>query len=75
MVQGRGAQWPLHGVSQDCVWGDFYFGWEKEMAAHSSILAWKIPMGRGACWAMIHGVTKSQTQVKGFSTTLGRRLF
>ena len=45
------------------------------MAAHSNILAWRIPMDRGACWAMNHGVAKSQTQVKGFSTALDRRLF
>ena len=24
---------------------------EKGMATHSSILAWRIPMDRGACWA------------------------
>ena len=40
-------------------------GWEdpleKEMATHSSILAWKVPMDRGAWWAAVHGVTKSQT--------------
>ena len=26
------------------------------------------PMERGAGWAMLHGVTKSQTQLKGLST-------
>ena len=31
---------------------------EKEMATHSSILAWRIPMERGAWQATIHGVTK-----------------
>ena len=30
---------------------------EKEMATHSSTLAWKIP------WATIHGVAKSWTQL------------
>ena len=39
-------------------------GWEdplKEgMATHSSILAWRIPMERGAWWATVHGVTESQ---------------
>ena len=30
--------------------------WEKEMATHSSILAWRIP-GTGAWWAAIYGVT------------------
>ena len=33
---------------------------EKEMATHSSILAWKIPWTR-AWWATVHGVAKSQT--------------
>ena len=40
-------------------------GWEdpleEGMAIHSSILAWRIPMDRGAWWAMVHGITKSQT--------------
>ena len=38
-------------------------GWEdpleKGMKTHSSILAWRIPMARGAQWATVHGVTKS----------------
>ena len=42
-------------------------GWddplEEEMATHSSILAWRISTDRGAWWATIHGVTKSQTQL------------
>ena len=33
------------------------------MATHSSILAWRIPMDRGAWWAVVHGVTKSQTRL------------
>ena len=33
---------------------------EKGMATHSSILAWRIPMDRGAWWAVVHGVAKSQ---------------
>ena len=31
---------------------------EKEMATHSSVLAWRIPMDRGAWWAIVHGVAK-----------------
>ena len=31
---------------------------EKEMATHSSILAWKMPWTRGAQWAIFHGVAK-----------------
>ena len=36
---------------------------EKETATHSSILAWRIPMNRGAWWATVHGITKSRTQL------------
>ena len=40
-------------------------GWEdpleEGMATHSSILAWRIPMDRGAWRAIVHGVTKSWT--------------
>ena len=42
-------------------------GWdnplEEEMGTHSSILAWENPMDRGAWWATVHGVAKSQTQL------------
>ena len=31
---------------------------EEGTATHSSILAWRIPMDRGAWWATVHGVTK-----------------
>ena len=31
---------------------------EKEMATHSSILAWEIPWGEGAWQATVHGVAK-----------------
>ena len=40
-------------------------GWEapleKEMATHSSILAWRIPWTRRAWWGTVHGVTKGRT--------------
>ena len=32
---------------------------EKEMATHSSILAWGNPMDREAWWATVHGIKKS----------------
>ena len=42
------------------------WGWrsppEKGMATHSRILAWRIPMYRGAWWATVHRVPKSQTR-------------
>ena len=37
---------------------------KKEMATHSSILAWRIPMDRRAWRATVHGVAKSRTQLK-----------
>ena len=36
---------------------------EEGMATNSSILAWRIPMDRGAWWATVHGVTKSWTRL------------
>ena len=41
-----------------------FLGWEdpleeEGMATHSSILAWRISMDRGAWWAAAHGVSKS----------------
>ena len=36
---------------------------EEERAAHSDILSWRIPMDRGAWWAIVHGVTQSWTQL------------
>ena len=34
---------------------------EKEKATHSSVLAWGIPMHRGAWWATVHRVAESDT--------------
>ena len=34
---------------------------EEDVATHSSILTWRIPTDRGAWWATVHRVTKSQT--------------
>ena len=43
-------------------------GWEDHLeegiATHSSILARRIPMDRGAWRATVHGVTKNQTGLK-----------
>ena len=42
-------------------------GWEdpleEDMATHSNILAWRIPMDRGAWQSTVHGVAKSQIQL------------
>ena len=40
---------------------------EEEMTTHSSILAWRIPMNRGAWQATVHRVAKSQTRLKRLS--------
>ena len=48
-------------------------GWEdpleEGMATHSSILAWKIPMDRGAWRATVQGVTKSWTRLSDLAHT------
>ena len=55
--------------NQPAMWETWVrsLGWEdpleEGMATHSSILAWRIPMDRGAWRAMVHGVTKSWIQL------------
>ena len=44
---------------------------EKEMATHSSVLAWETPMDRGAWWPSVHGVTKSWSQLSDYTVILG----
>ena len=43
-------------------------GWEdplkEDMATHSSILAQRIPIVRGAWWAIVYGVAKSWTLLR-----------
>ena len=52
-------------------------GWkdplEWGMATSSSILGWRIPMDRGAWWAAVHGVTKSQTRLTTKHSTTQRK--
>ena len=40
----------------------------ESMASHSSVLAWRSPMDRGAQWAVVHTVAKSWTRLKWLST-------
>ena len=42
---------------------------EKGMATHSSNLALRIPMDRGAWWATVHRVAKSRTQLSDYAQT------
>ena len=55
---------PLQETSETWVQS---LGWEdpqeEGMATQSSILAWTISMDRVACWATVHGVAESQTQL------------
>ena len=40
---------------------------EEGLTTHSSVLAWTIPMGRGAWQATVRGVTKSWARLKQHS--------
>ena len=71
-----GAWWAaVHGVEKSRTrLSDFTFTFhfpalEKEMATHSSVLAWRIPGNGGAWWAAIYGVTQSRTQLKRLSSS------
>ena len=70
----RGASWAIvHGVMKiqtrlsEQTATTTKMGMEKEMATHSSILAWGIPMDRGVWWATVHRVAKSWTQLSNFT--------
>ena len=74
-----GACWAaVHGVAKSQTrLSDFPFTFhfhalEKEMATHSSILAWRIPGTRGAWWAAVYGVTQSQTRLERLSSSSSR---
>ena len=60
--------WHPHFWHVPIIWS---LGWEDPLeegiATHSSILAWRIPMDKGASRATVHGVTKSQTWLKRLS--------
>ena len=53
---------------------DLSLGWEdpleEGMTTHSSILVWTISMDRGAWWAAVHGVAKSQTRLNDQAHTV-----
>ena len=56
IVKNPPAMWKTY--IQSLSWEDPL---EEGLATHSSILVWKTPMDRGAWWATVHGVAKSQT--------------
>ena len=47
---------------------------EKEMATHSSVLAWRIRDG-GAWWAAVYGVTQSRTRLTRLSSISNLNLY
>ena len=64
----RGAWWAaVHGVAKSRTQlSNFTFTFrfhalEKEMATHSSVLAWRIPGTRGDWWAAVYGVAELDT--------------
>ena len=63
----------MHWIEWECMWVPLPVSLEKEMATHSSILAWRIPMDRGTWWATVHGVAKNwlwlRTSLSLFSQT------
>ena len=70
-----GAWWAaVHGVAKGRTrLSDFTLTFpfpalEKEMATHSSVLAWRIP-GMGAWWAAVYGVAQSRTRLKRLSSS------
>ena len=54
-------------VGKESAFNAGSLGWEdpleEGMATHSSILAWRIPMDRGAWGATVHGFAESQTRL------------
>ena len=73
-MDGGAWQAAVHGVTKSRTrLSDFTFTFhflvlEKEMATHSSVLAWRIP-GVVAWWAAIYSVTQSWTWLKWFSSS------
>ena len=62
-----------HGVAKsltrlsDFTFTFHYHALEKEMATHSSVLAWRIPETEEPGWAAFYGVTQSRTRLKRLS--------
>ena len=72
--QGQGAWWAaIYGVARsrtrlsDFTFTVHFHALEKEMATHSSVLAWRIP---GPGKPGVYGVTQSQTRLSDFTFTV-----
>ena len=71
-----GAWWAaVHGVTKsqtrlsDFTFTFHFLALEKDMATHSSVLAWRIPRDGGAWWAAVSGVAQSWTRLKQLSSS------
>ena len=79
-LQSMGSQRVGHDWATDLIWSEetrvWSLGWEdpleESMATHSSILAWRIPLDRGAWRAAVHGVTESDMTEQLSTTTRWR---
>ena len=65
---------PFFGIPCRTRLSDFSFTFhfhelEKEMATHSSVLAWRNPRDGGAWWAAVCGVAQSRTRLKRLSSS------
>ena len=70
-----GAWWAaVHGVARsrtqlsDFTFTSHFHALEKEMATHSSVLAWRISGTGEAWWAAVSGVAQTRTRLKRLSS-------
>ena len=77
-MDGGDCQAAVHGVARsrtrliDFTFTFHFHALEKEMATHSSVLAWRIPGTGEPQWAAVYGVAQSQTRLKRFSSSSSR---
>ena len=73
-MDGGAWQAAVHGVAgswtrlSDFTFTLHFHALEKEMAAHSSVLAWRIPGTGKPGWAAVYGVAQSRTRLKRLSS-------
>ena len=78
-MDGRPGGARDHGVTKsrtrlsDCTFTFHFHALEKEMATHSSVLAWRIP-GMGAWWAAVYGVAQSRTRLMQLSSSNSKEI-
>ena len=72
----RVAWWAaVHGIAEgrtrlsDFTFTFHFHALEKEMATHSSVLAWRVPGTGEPWWAAVYGVAQSRTRLKRLSSS------